>query len=199
MFCAVCGSENPDMGGYCFSCGKPLGGASLVIGVSAAAVPAVPPPELSDSNAAPDQRQGDPEVERIRTQHPELVGVGGWLGWFCVVITIISPAIVLLGTFSEPSAYSAIDVGLAAFSIFTGVSIWKVSPRALKLTRILLIIQFCLGALLVLAQILDSSSATSSHGSTSDPTGTRMLVGSVIWFSYFKKSKRVKATFGRNI
>jgi hypothetical protein len=27
----------------------------------------------------------------------------------------------------------------------------------------------------------------------------RMLVGCVIWFSYFKKSKRVKATFGRNL
>lgn len=46
------------MGGYCFSCGKPLGGASLVIGGSAAAVPAVYPAELNDSNAVPDQRQG---------------------------------------------------------------------------------------------------------------------------------------------
>jgi hypothetical protein len=199
MLCAVCGSENPDMGGYCFSCGKPLGGASLVIDGSAAAVPAVLPPELNNSNAAPDQRQGDPEVERIRTQYPGLVGVGGWLAWFCIVITVISPAIVLVGTFSEPSVYSVIDVGLAAFSIFTGVSIWKVSSRALKLTKILLIIQLCLGALLVVAQILESSSATSSHSSSSDPTGMRMLAGSVIWFSYFKKSKRVKATFGRNL
>ena len=98
MLCAVCGSENPDMGGYCFSCGKPLGGASLVIGGSAAAVPAVHPQELNDSNGAPDQRQNDPEVERIRTQYPGLVGVGGWLGWFCIVITVISPAIVLVGT-----------------------------------------------------------------------------------------------------
>ena len=199
MLCSVCGSENPDMGGFCFSCGRPLGGASLVIGGSAAAVAAAPPQELNDSNVAPDQPQGDPEVERIRTQYPELVGVGGWLGWFCVVITVISPAIVLVGTFSEPSVYSAIDVGLAAFSIFTGVSIWKVSSRALKLTKILLITQFCLGALLVLAQMLESSSATSSHSSSSDPTGVRMLVGCVIWFSYFKKSKRVKATFGRNL
>jgi len=199
MLCAVCGSENPDMGGYCFSCGKPLGEASLVIGGSAAAVAAAPPQELNDSNGAPDQRQGDPEVERIRTQYPGLVGVGGWLGWFCIVITVISPAIVLVGTFSEPSVYSVIDVGLAAFSIFTGVSIWRVSSRALKLTKILLIIQLCLGALLVVAQILESSSATSSHSSSSDPTGARMLAGSVIWFSYFKKSKRVKATFGRNL
>ena len=181
MFCAVCGSENPDMGAYCFSCGKPLGGVSLVIGGSAAAVPAVPPLELNDSNVAPDQRQGDPEVERIRIQYPGLVGVGGWLGWFCVVTTVISPAIVLVGTLSERSVYSAIDVGLAAFSIFTGVSIWKVSSRALKLTKVLLIIQFCLGALPVVAQILESSSATSSHSSSLDPTGMRMLVGSAIW------------------
>jgi hypothetical protein len=162
-------------------------------------VPSVAPPDLNHSNAALDQHQRDPEVERIRTQHPELVGIGGWLGWFCVVITIISPAIILLGTFSEPSAYSAIDLGLAAFSIFTGVNVWKVSPRALRLIRILLLIQFCLGALLVLAQIFDASSAASSHSATSDPTGTRMLIGSVIWLWYFKKSKRVKATFGRNI
>jgi hypothetical protein len=67
MFCAGCGFENPDIGGYCFYCGKALPAASLVIGAATAAVPAVTPPELTDSNVAPDQRQGDPEVERICT------------------------------------------------------------------------------------------------------------------------------------
>lgn len=35
MFSAVCGSENSDMGDYCFFCEKPLGKASFAIGGSA--------------------------------------------------------------------------------------------------------------------------------------------------------------------
>jgi len=198
MFCTTCGSQNPEVGAFCFNCGKPLVTHGSAVGTSAAAVSPAPEvmtaPSHSPDAAAPEPAESlvDPEIQRLRSEHPEWVGVGGWLGWFCIIATVISPLVILAGIASQPSVYSVFDVALGAFSVYTGVCLWKVLPRALRMTKILLIVQFCIGALLLLGQIVDSSAK-------SDPAVMRMLVGAIVWFSYFKKSKRVKATFGRTI
>ena len=193
----MCGSQNPDVGSFCYNCGKPL--TQVMVSPSGAAVapaPRVAPthqPATQPGAAAPaDLPAADPELLRIRSEHPELVGVGGWLGWFSIVIGVLSPLFILGGIISEPSVYSVFDLALGAFSIYTAVLIWRVSPRALRMTKILLILEFCIAALLLVAQLSDTSSK-------SDPAATRMLFGSIVWFSYFKKSRRVKATFGRSI
>lgn len=193
MYCTACGSQNPDVGSYCFNCGKPL--MSQGDGLTGAAVAPVvevtqPTPPLSAA-----AQPADSEGEHLRSEHPELVGVNGWLGWFCIVLIIISPIVMVINVCFEFSAYSLVDLSFAALSVYTGVCLWKVSPRALKLTKILLIIQFCIGALLLVVQlVVESSNATHR-----DPSAARTLVGSVMWFWYFKKSKRVRATFGSNI
>jgi hypothetical protein len=199
MYCVGCSAQNPDAGVFCFNCGR-----ELVVSPSTGAVqhytpvadgtsmyPAVP-------SQSPELRPGA-AVETIRNEYPNLVGVGGWLLWFCIVTTIISPAVVLVSTLSHPSGYSLIDVCLAAFSVFTGVSLWKANPQALRLTKILLVIQFCFGALLFIGELINSSGDSSTSNTASDPSGLRMLVFALIWFLYFKKSKRVRIVYGRAI
>lgn len=139
------------------------------------------------------------EVERIRTEHPELIGVGGWLLWFCIVTTVIAPVINVASILSDPSVYSVIDMALVAYMIITGVNLWRLTGRALRLTKVLLAIQFWFGIVLFIIQIASSNTESTSGTSSSDTAGFRMLITSIIWWFYFKKSKRVKATFGKTI
>jgi hypothetical protein len=198
MYCVGCGAQNPDAGVFCFNCGRELVASPAAVAVQqstpvADGTPMRPPV----SRQSPEPHPGA-AVAAIRNEYPNLSGVGGWLLWFCIVTTVISPAIVLVSTLSHTSGYSLIDMCLAAFSVFTGVSLWKTKPRALRLTKILLIVQFCLGALLVVGELI-SSTDNSSASSVADPSGLRMLVGAFIWFLYFMKSKRVRAVYGRSI
>jgi zinc-ribbon domain len=189
MYCSDCGAQNPDVSSFCFGCGKALAPS---IPQPAAAIPAVANPTPATVASREEEslhRPVDPEIERIRVEHPELIGVGGWLKWFCFVVTILSPLIVVAGAFSDFTGYSLFDLGLAAYSIYTGVNVWNVSPRALRFVKVLLIIHFCLGALIIIGNL--------GTPAANDPAGSRMLISSIVWFSYFKKSKRVKATFGR--
>ena len=201
MFCAACGSQNPDAGAFCFNCGKALAGflneskTNLVVPVGAAANEQMAPPPA----VTPRPKQPAPEVERIRHEHPGQIGVGGWLLWFCIMTTIVTPMIDIGSTLSNPSAISVMGLGLTAFVVSTGVNLWKMRPRALRLTKILLAIQFWLGLLLFIAEIAATANESSAGDSRPDSGPFRMLVSSIIWWFYFKKSKRIKATFGRNM
>jgi len=195
MHCAGCGAENPDAGVFCFNCGNALTSPHAAVasiasypipGGSVQAAPSFPP-------TSPGQLTS--EVERIRNEHPELIGIGGWLLWFCIVTTIIAPVVNVVSIMSKPSGYSIIDLALAVYMVITGVNLWRISTRALRLTKVLLAIQFWIGTFLFVIQI--AASASGDTTSSSDAGGFRMLVGSIIWWFYFKKSKRVKATFGR--
>jgi len=199
MYCVGCSAQNPDAGVFCFNCGRELiasPAAAVAVQQSTPVTDGIPmrPPVSRQSPEPPPGLA----VEVIRNEYPNLNGVGGWLLWFCIVTTVISPAMVLVSTLSHPSGYSLIDICLAAFSVFTGVSLWRARPRALRFTKILLIIQFCIGALLLIGELINST-GDSSASSAADPSGMRMLVGSLIWFLYFKKSKRVRVVYGRSI
>jgi formylglycine-generating enzyme required for sulfatase activity len=157
-------------------------------------------PVLTPDNVPPNlaQSRTESEAERIRREHPNLVGIGGWLLWFCIVITIISPAVVVIGAIAKPSLSSLLDLGLAVYGIFAGVKLWKIDPKALTYTKVFLWIQFGLGVLFSLTQIMVAVTEPAHPGSP-DTAGGRMFVGSIIWLLYFAKSKRVKATFGHSI
>ena len=200
MYCVGCSAQNPDAGVFCFNCGREL----VVSSAAAVAVQQSTPvaegaPMYSAVSSQSPELESGAAVETIRDEYPNLIGVGGWLLWFCIVTTIISPAIVLVSTLSHPSGYSLIDICLAAFSVFTGVSLWKAKPQALRLRKILLVIQFCLGALLFIGELINSTGDSSTSNTASDPSGLRMLVFALIWFLYFKKSKRVRIVYGRAI
>jgi hypothetical protein len=200
VFCTDCGSQNPNAGVFCFNCGKALAGspAEAIAMPASIVVPVIGQASPTSSPVAPIQSTAS-EVERIRTEHPELIGVGGWLLWFCIVSTVIAPLINVVSTLSDPSAYSVIDLALVAYMIITGVNLWRQTGRALRFTKILLAIQFWLGLVLFVLQIASSNTESTPRTSSSDAAGFRMLITSIIWWFYFKKSKRVKATFGKTI
>jgi hypothetical protein len=124
----------------------------------------------------------------------DLIGVGGWLLLFCIefatrIGTQLTLSILIWGPWHY---FSIFAVSLGALSFLTGFNVWRVTSKALLFTRVLLIIVFGAGLFGVGLEIL--SARYFLHG-----TGIDFIIEAVVWFWYFKKSKRVKATFGRSI
>jgi hypothetical protein len=158
--------------------------------------------------AAESEKAADPETSRIRKERPDLVGIGGWLLLFCIVSTIVIP----LGALSTaPSGVRISPVGLilvlcfVALSLFAGISVWCQSSKALFYTKVFLIAVFCwgvmclLGAAIIEVRMEMASTPTAAIESEGLAGGFRPFFWSLLWFAYFKRSKRVRATFGRNI
>ena len=59
---------------------------------------------------------------------PSLKGIGGWLLLFFLGVTIVTPLVCLVEISQNPSDPIVIvfDLGLAGFSIFTGIATWRV-------------------------------------------------------------------------
>jgi hypothetical protein len=203
MFCPECGRQNADLNRYCLNCGRSLPenqqqgspvdltGALAAMAGSNSPLGAKPVCNLTN----------DPEIENLRLQHPELIGVGGWLWWFCFQITILAPIVMLYEHSSFSSSVDNVD-GIVAivfviFQVITGVSLRSLRPWALRLTKILLIGQFCFGIILIALQGYGAYSASQADDPFKDPSGTKHVAGAIIWFLYFKLSKRVRATYGR--
>jgi hypothetical protein len=117
--------------------------------------------------------------------------VGGWLLLFCFIYTILTPAGALLEIISDPQS-SAPIVFLAVLSFVTGISVWRRASRALQLTKLMLVVFFGVGLLGLVLGIISASN-------DADWVEIDLMAEAVIWFLYFKRSKRVRATFGRSL
>src|SRR5215475_3862915 len=89
MFCARCGQQIPDASEICPLCGRE---ASLKIDS-----PPATSSTLTGAAAAPGQIQcpGEPKTIGPPIRQPDLKGVGGWLLFFCISITFLTPLIML--------------------------------------------------------------------------------------------------------
>jgi hypothetical protein len=126
------------------------------------------------------------------SEHPELAGVGGWLWLFCFLLTV-QPLTSIVEAAIRPWNYWNIPwLCLCVFSVFTGYSLWRMTPRALLLVKVFLIMWFCLGTLALSYSIAAGTRLESGEHLES-------MIEAAMWFLYFKKSKRVKATFGHPI
>jgi hypothetical protein len=147
----------------------------------------------------------------------ELQGVGGWLLLFCVLVTIVGPAITVFSYSAEfariledwdgfrtvPTFHLVTDVGglgLTAFAVYTGIALWTIKPNAVRTAKTLLIVGFAYNAITELACLSLGTSVlfwapTPTVESTVGDEVTN-AISFVIWFTYFKESKRVKATYG---
>ncbi len=130
----------------------------------------------------------------IRNQNPGLAGVSGWLLLFCIEFAArigaqMTLSVVIFGLWHY---FSAVALFLAALSFLTSVSVWRITSRALLFSKTLLIVVFCVGIFGLGLEIV--SARTFLHGTEFD-----FIVEAAMWFLYFKKSKRVRATFGRSI
>lgn len=83
----------------------------------------------------------------LQTKHP-LYGIHGWLMLFCASQAILSPVFVLFavvtGILKTPFLI-AFQLALCGFAVYTGVSVWRMRPNALKIVNAFLFVMLVLG------------------------------------------------------
>jgi hypothetical protein len=93
-----------------------------------------------------------------------------------------------------------VNLGLAAFSIYTGLTTWRARPNALKLIKVYFIVTLALPCLMILRLSTNIKEIVQQSPSENPvANGLKVLIVVAIWWSYFAQSKRVKATFGSNL
>jgi hypothetical protein len=184
MFCARCGEQIPEASEICPLCGQK---ATVELPAASAQTSAAPAPALDHTSSA------FPLIRR------DLQGVGGWLLFFCVITTILTP----LGNLSSlirlaeaESLWALYYCILVGFSFLVGMSVWRVSPFAMALVKVYFI-TLAVWELLRIPYVFVTSADPSLDLQMT--MRIRTLVWVIVWAAYFHKSQRVRATFGRNL
>lgn len=144
-------------------------------------------------------------------------GVKGWLLLLCVTLTILDPLagfFTLLGVtnllkphFNEdPGLLKIILIGgvcstcLIVYSMYAGVSLWKVVPNALATAKRYLRILFCYSFFAIfLPGLVGLSEKTQTEFYKTNPLNNIIvMVYASMWYLYLMKSRRVKATYGED-
>lgn len=124
--------------------------------------------------------------------------------------TIVQPIFFLrdaLSSSGQPITF-CVNLPMAVFAFYTGISLWRVRLNALKLVKVYFLVQLALAALSVLAVVVGASTGAYQGGTeyqtaemvTTDALNSlRTALFVWIWWSYFKRSKRVRATYGLNL
>jgi Protein of unknown function (DUF2569) len=188
LFCARCGQQIPAASETCPLCGQET---TLKL-EPAPSVPDVPYPFVTIP------------------QTIQLSGVGGWLLLYCIGMAILVPLLISIQLFSWAYFLHAsvrlvnktliLAMVQELYSAIVGVFLWMGRPVALLLLRIHFIIVgvSTLVSLLALVQL-----ALNAHTKTSVVRGFVTEIVStgftVLWFFYFRKSQRVRNTYGANL
>ena len=171
MYCCECGASNQDGSEKCSRCGSlfTLPSPALKVAVTAHPVPA----------------------------RNSLEGVGGWLLFFCFGLTFVQPLLNFRGAFESGGGAIeyAVAIALTSLSLTTGISLMQRSNSAFRWLVWYFGVQAVLVPLLFLASLDEIRQG--------QPRAIGQIVHStlflVCWFAYFKRSKRVRVTFGRNL
>jgi hypothetical protein len=150
----------------------------------------------------------------LNGQQIELKGVSGWLFLLCVNLTILDPFANLLnlaiGThfgrqyFDQQPALQKLmimngvfSIGLAVFSVYAGISLWRVLPNAVTTAKKYLGSAFIYSLLsLFLPYLIGISQEFQKEvGATNLLNSFVTAVYLYAWYQYLKRSKRVKATY----
>jgi hypothetical protein len=145
----------------------------------------------------------------------ELKGVKGWLLLLCLLLTVFDPSVVLVNLFVmsdgarasydlHPAVFRLILISgilaitLVVFSMYAGLSLWKLAPNAVTTARLYLI---ALAAFSVLQSFLPALLGVSrdSQRAVSQVDFFYVLFTIfyiAVWYSYLGRSKRVRATYG---
>ena len=122
--------------------------------------------------------------------------IGGWLMFFCILLIVIDPLFVMLMTWSaEPGPDNASYIVWAGLGVLVGIMIWNLYRHSF----VWLWIYFGITALLLAMRIADFAFVESNRNFHEITLIFRSAIYSIAWFLYFKRSDRVKTTFGRNL
>lgn len=141
-------------------------------------------------------------------------GVGGWLLFLCLALTVFSPFMTLASLaagYTETSKYfdlfpgllaitivdTFLSLGLMVFSIYAGAGLWSVRAGAVRLAKRYLL---CFLGYHVIAAALPFMAGLPSeaHEAMIPEVAKEALKGIIffiVWYSYLNGSKRVRATF----
>jgi hypothetical protein len=152
----------------------------------------------------------------LNDQHQELKGIGGWLFLLCVNLTILDPLANLLnlavGThfgrqyFDQNPALQRLlimnglcSIGLAVFSVYAGISLWRILPNAVTTAKKYLGTAFLYSFLsLFLPYLMGISQEIQKEvGATNLLNSFVTAVYLYAWYEYLKRSRRVRATYSQ--
>jgi hypothetical protein len=201
MLCGKCGALNPNSRAFCKSCGSSLWPTVKAKAPAGALAAAGHAPSLIETQGAGVQRPPiSPELPSV--DFSGFYGVRGWLLLFCISQTIIGPVVVLAEAAKSKSFPTiAIDLGLTALSIYTGVALWRRRTNSFRWLKAYFLVLLTFAVLGLLASIILRRSYLERDLSINPVLGgcIRTVASVIIWWAYFKKSKRVRATYGRNL
>jgi hypothetical protein len=141
--------------------------------------------------------------EPKKPREKKLYGIGGWLLFFCVNLTILRPIenggqlLMDLSGVSDPLqmimliAFSVVPL---VYGIMVGIRLWLILPNAVKHVKIYLIISLCINLLETGVTALESKGKSPNMLPV-----VRAIVSVIVWGSYFTTSIRVKNTYFQNI
>lgn len=144
-------------------------------------------------------------------------GVKGWLLLLCVCLAILDP---MAGIFNlmiitdvmrpyfdqDPALFNLVLVGgicnicLLVYSMYTGVSLWKVSLNAVIGAKKYFLILFHYSFISIFfPQLFGLSEKTQTEIYKMNPlNNVIIMLYAFIWYLYLRKSKRIKATYGED-
>jgi Protein of unknown function (DUF2569) len=154
------------------------------------------------------------ESRKLNGLQSEPRGVSGWLFLLCINLTILDPFANLLnlaiGTnFARPYfdqqpvlqklmiINGVCSIGLAVFSIYAGISLWRILPNAVTTAKKYLGTAFLYTLVSLFLPYLIGLSAEMQKevGAMSLLNGFITALYLYGWYQYLKRSKRVRATY----
>ncbi|HEV2112701.1 MAG TPA: DUF2569 family protein [Terriglobales bacterium] len=152
-------------------------------------------------SAAPTLAPATQQAQVDSQPQSKLNGVKGWLLWFCIALIVIQPILNFVEALGEGFDAGAFVLAwlLTGVSVPTGIAIiqrWKSTFTWLKW-------YFGIYAgVLALALIGTFSGSANVESKDTQQAITALVRGAIyilVWVSYFRTSKRVRATFGCNL
>ncbi len=181
MFCARCGQQIPDTPEICPLCGRE---AALSLPL-ASSVATQQSSTLATLNLMP--------AAMLLGKKKE---IGGWLMFFCILLIVVAPLFVMFMVWSaEPGPDNASYIVWAGLGVLVGIMIWNLYRHSF----VWLWIYFGITALLLAMRIADFIFVVPNRNFHEITLIFCSAIYSLAWFLYFKRSDRVKTTFGRNL
>jgi hypothetical protein len=154
------------------------------------------------------------EELHVTESEAELKGVKGWLLLLCLLLTVFDPSVVLVSLFVvsdgamashnlHPEVFRLIlvngilRIGLAVFSIYAGLSLWKLAPKAVITARSYLVAIAVSSVFLLFLPLLLGVSEDAQGGIAQEGILNTLLtvLYVAVWYAYLARSRRVRATY----
>jgi hypothetical protein len=151
----------------------------------------------------------------VNTVDKNYEGVRGWLLLLCVSMVILTPMTGFISLIAvsdtlkpyfdkDPALFKLVlieglcNICLLVYSMYAGLSLWKVAPNAVTSAKKYLIVLFHYSFFSIfLPQLVGLSEKTQTEIYKTSPLFNLIVMfEAFMWYLYLRKSKRVRATYG---